>query len=93
MYDIHVALRTHLAFEELFNILTMGLRISGNVDRAGRGLLYPQFDSPENLYQVWKAHGHSERQSCLTVVANTLRRGHEVRPRIVILQQFARILL
>lgn len=39
----------HLAFEELFNVLTVRFRVCGDVDRTGVGLLYPQLDSPTNL--------------------------------------------
>lgn len=87
------ALQTHLALKELFNIPTMGFGISGDVDRAGRGLFHPQLHSSADLCQVRKAHGHGERQGCLAVVANTLRRGHEVRPCVATLYHFAGILL
>lgn len=87
------ALQTHLALKELFNISTVRLRVSGDIDRAGRGLLNPQLDSPADLCQVRKAHVHGERQGFLPVVANTLRRRHEVRTCITTLQHFASILL
>lgn len=64
----------------------MGLRVGGDVDGAGRSLLHPQLDGPADFGKVGEAHGHGEGQGCLAVVADALRRGHEVRACVTTLQ-------
>lgn len=71
----------------------MGFGVCGDVDGAGRGPLRPQLDRPADLPQFGEAHAHGQGQGLLAVVADALRRGHEVRPCVAVLQHFAGILL
>lgn len=76
---------TDLSLEELLHLAAVGLRVSGDVDAAGRRLLHPQLHGPPDLRQVREAHGLGEGEGGLAVVADTLRGRHEVRPSVTAL--------